>query len=69
MLDDDAEPVIMDIGSGHLKAGFAGDDAPKCYVPMIIGKPLSEGIMVGMEAKPFYYGEECISKKKMLHIT
>ena len=69
MIDDDAEPVIMDIGSGHLKAGFAGDDAPKCYVPMIIGKPLSPGIMVGMEAKDFYYGQEAISKKKMLTIT
>jgi actin-related protein len=27
MMDEEFEPIIMDIGSGHLKAGFANDDA------------------------------------------
>jgi len=26
MLEEDSEPIIMDIGSGTLKAGFANDD-------------------------------------------
>ena len=46
---DDSEPVIIDIGSGQLKAGMANDDAPKCNIPMIVGKPKYEGIMVGMD--------------------
>jgi actin, other eukaryote len=25
-MDEEAEPIILDIGSGHLKAGFANDD-------------------------------------------
>ena len=69
MIDDDAEPVIMDIGSGHLKAGFAGDDQPKCYVPMIVGKPKDPSAMVGMEYKDHYFGDEAISKRDKLHIT
>lgn len=69
MLDEDSEPVIMDIGSGHLKAGFAGDDAPKCYVPMIVGKPKDPSAMVGMEYKDHYFGDEAISKRDKLIIT
>ncbi len=68
-MDDDAEPIIMDIGTGHLKAGFANDDNPKCYVPMICGKPKSPGIMVGMDQKDHYFGAEALAKKAMLNIT
>jgi actin len=69
MLDEDSEPVIMDIGSASLKAGFAGDDAPKCYVPMIVGKPKDPAAMVGMEYKDHYFGHEAISKRDKLNIT
>jgi actin-related protein len=50
----------MDIGSGHFKAGFAEDDAPKYYVPMIAGKPKSPDIMAGMDQKDAYFGDEAI---------
>ena len=69
MLDEDSEPVILDIGTGHLKAGFAGDDAPKCYVPMIVGKPKDPTAMVGMEYKDFYFGKDAISKRDKLIIS
>jgi actin len=68
-MDEDAEPIIMDIGSGHLKAGFANDDQPKCYIPMIVGKPKSPDIMVGMDQKDAYYGQEAINKIEMLNIS
>lgn len=68
-MDEDSEPIIMDIGSGHLKAGFANDDAPKCYVPMIIGKPKAPGIMVGTDQKDAYFGAEALSKKNLLNIS
>ena len=66
MLDEDSEPVIMDIGTANLKAGFAGDDAPKCYVPMIVGKPKSVNAMVGLEYKEHYFGLDAISKMDRL---
>lgn len=36
---------------------------------MIVGKPKDDTIMVGMDQKDFYFGEEAISKKSMLDIT
>lgn len=48
-MDEENEPIIIDIGSGHLKAGFASDDAPKNLIPMVLGKPKSKGALVGMD--------------------
>ena len=36
---DKVVPVIIDLGSGVTKAGFASDDAPKCVFPSVIGRP------------------------------
>ena len=65
-MDEESEPIIIDIGSGTLKAGFASDDAPKCIVPMIIGKPKAPGILVGMDQKDCYVGQEAKAKKNLL---
>lgn len=65
-MEEDSEPIIIDIGSGTLKAGFASDDAPKCIVPMIIGKPKAPGILVGMDQKDCYVGHEAKAKKNLL---
>jgi actin beta/gamma 1 len=40
------------------KAGFSGDDAPKAAFPSIVGRPKSEGIIVGMNDKLMYVGDE-----------
>lgn len=68
-MEEEAVPIIMDIGSGHFKAGFAEDDAPKYYVPMIAGKPKSPDIMAGMDQKDAYYGMEAINKRQYLNLT
>ena len=36
---DDVTAVVMDNGSGMVKAGFAGDDAPRAVFPAIVGRP------------------------------
>lgn len=48
-MDDEHEALVIDIGTGHLKAGFCSDDAPKHLVPMVIGKPKNAGVLVGMD--------------------
>ena len=68
-MEDESETIIMDIGSGHIKAGFASGDQPKCYTPMIVGKPKEDVQMVGMDQKDYYFGEEATSKKALLDIT
>lgn len=42
MDDDDITAVVIDTGSGTCKAGFAGDDAPRCVFPTMIGHPKYE---------------------------
>lgn len=32
------QPLVVDNGSGMVKAGFAGDDAPRCVFPSIVGR-------------------------------
>ena len=47
---DIIEPAIMlDLGSFNIKAGYAGEDAPKVVMPSIIGKPRFPGVLVGMD--------------------
>ena len=37
---------VCDNGSGMVKAGFAGDDAPRAVFPSIVGRPRHQGVMV-----------------------
>ena len=60
------EPIIIDIGSGTMKAGNASDDAPKHIIPMVMGKPKSKGALIGMDQKEWYIGQEALSKKALL---
>ena len=59
----------MKIISFKAAARTSLSDAPKVYVPMIVGKPKAPGIMVGLDQKPFYVGSEAISKQSMLNIA
>lgn len=46
-LGDEAVPVVCDNGTGMVKAGFAGDDAPRAVFPSMVGRR-HRGAMVGM---------------------
>ncbi|GFN89637.1 actin [Plakobranchus ocellatus] len=39
MCADVSRTIVLDNGSGLLKAGFAGEDAPRAVFPCIVGKP------------------------------
>ena len=55
--NNDGVSVVLDNGSGMMKAGFAGDDAPRAVFPAIVGRPKHRLGMIGMGNKDVYVGD------------
>ena len=67
--------IVLDNGTGYLKAGFAGSNEPACNIPTIIGKPIlraSESTIDGRsglkEVKDLYLGDEAAAHRNILDI-
>jgi len=39
---EDQKFVVVDMGTGFIKAGFSGEDLPRCVIPTVIGEYLVE---------------------------
>eukprot|EP01083_Nonionella_stella_P165643 551549_1 len=69
--DEESQALVIDNGSGMMKAGFAGEDAPRAVFPTIVGYQTRDtpssgyycaGVCVRVPAKEVYVGDgaQCI---------
>lgn len=57
--------VVIDNGSGVMKAGVAGEEAPRACFPAVVGLPKYQEIDSSDERK-FYMGQDAIQKRGVL---
>lgn len=68
-MSDETPACVIDNGSGVVKAGFSGEDAPRAIFPSIVGRPKNQGILVGIDQKSEYIGDEAQQKRGVLKIS
>ena len=63
---EEQRPIVIDNGSGVVKAGYGGDDHPSSVFATIIAKPKSKAIMVGGKSggdDEYFIGDEAQQKR------
>jgi len=63
MADEEQQSIVCDNGSGMVKAGFSGDDAPRSVFPSIIGRPRNEMAMQGSAKKEYFIGDDAQARR------
>lgn len=70
MAEGESKPnIIIDNGTGYTKAGFSGEEGPRCVFPAIVGRPKSASAMVGADQKEIYIGTQADEKRGILHLS
>ncbi|KAJ2768350.1 centractin- actin- protein of the dynactin complex, partial [Coemansia nantahalensis] len=63
------QPVVIDNGSGVIKAGFAGDDQPKAYFSSLVGRPKHLRMMAGAVEGDCFIGRPAEELRGLLRVT
>ncbi|KAJ5068201.1 actin-10-related [Anaeramoeba ignava] len=67
-MQEDTESIVIDNGSGIIKTGFGGEEAPKSIFSTIIGTPKHEEIIKEKQKKKIYIGEEAQKERGFLSL-
>lgn len=63
------QPIVIDNGSGMIKAGFAGDRIPKINFPNYVGRPKHVRVMTGGLEGDIFIGPKAEEYRGLLHIA
>ena len=61
--------IVIDNGSGVIKAGMCGENMPSVKFPSIVGRPRSDKQMIGVETKSEYIGDEAQKMRGVLNLN
>ncbi|PKI83928.1 centractin- actin- protein of the dynactin complex [Malassezia vespertilionis] len=62
------QPVVLDNGSGTIKAGFAGQDTPKSFFPNFVGRPKHPRVMAGAVEGDRFIGRKAQELRGLLRV-
>ncbi|CAK9785420.1 Actin/actin-like protein [Cutaneotrichosporon oleaginosum] len=62
------QPVVIDNGSGTIKAGFAGQEQPTCYIPSFVGRPKHPRVMAGAIQDTHFIGKRAQELRGLLKV-
>lgn len=63
-----SQPIVIDNGSGIIKAGFAGEEYPKIHFPSYIGRPKHVRVMAGGLEGDVFLGPKAEEHRGLLNI-
>ena len=61
-------PIIIDNGSGTIRAGFAGEEIPSCFFPSFVGRPKHPRVMAGGLEGDVFIGKRADEFRGLLKI-
>eukprot|EP00929_Paragymnodinium_shiwhaense_P122502 TRINITY_DN95307_c0_g1_i1.p1 TRINITY_DN95307_c0_g1~~TRINITY_DN95307_c0_g1_i1.p1 ORF type:complete len:382 (-),score=64.84 TRINITY_DN95307_c0_g1_i1:113-1258(-) len=62
------QPVVIDNGSGMMKAGFAGEETVKCAFPSFVGRPRHLRVMAGATEGDIFIGDKAHDLRGILSL-
>jgi actin len=67
-MEGGAQAIVIDNGSGVIKAGMSGENMPSVKFPSMVGRPRTKNAMIGVESKSEYIGDEAQKMRGVLNL-
>ncbi|EGP90964.1 unnamed protein product [Zymoseptoria tritici ST99CH_1A5] len=61
-------PIVIDNGSGTIRAGYAGEDSPRCFFPSYVGRPKHMRVLAGGLEGDVFIGNRAQEHRGLLKI-
>lgn len=68
-MEEEVPAICIDIGTGTCKAGFAGDEAPRCVFPTLIGRSKVQSNLQDQQEGSVFVGRDATSRRNGLHLS